>query len=178
MCITDNQAHRLKWSTVPIADNTGKEGRRIELRAKQAKYPTDLLTSDSESVNSEKANKLLEGGFETWLSPDSRSVVKAVMDTELHQLELQMELIQKYVETEIDRLAAFRATDTWTVGYRAGSPGLQWKAYRGEKSPVRTPTASPASNSKLKKSYTSTAHVEFLKHLNETQEEQDMDDVF
>jgi hypothetical protein len=101
-----------------------------------------------------------------------------VLDTELHQLELQMEEIQRYVETEIDRLAAFRATNTWTVGYRAGSPGLQWKAYRGEKSPVRTPTASPASNSKLTKSYSSTAHAEFLRKLNDNQEEQDEDDVF
>lgn len=163
---------------MPIPNADCEEGRRIELRASQAKFPTDLLTRNSESVNSEKSNKLVGGGFETWFSPESRSVTKAVLDTELHQLELQMKEIQRYVETEIDRLAAFRATDTWTVGYRGGSPGLQWKAYRGEKSPVRTPTASPASNSKLKKSYSSTAHAEFLKRLKDTQEEQDMDDVF
>ncbi|KJA21315.1 hypothetical protein HYPSUDRAFT_140843 [Hypholoma sublateritium FD-334 SS-4] len=88
VCVSEEQAARLKWSQVPTALHYSEQP-RVRLRAEQAKYPTNLLTR--------------KGGFSTWFSPQSRSLTMDILHDALQILQKQMIVLEHVVEEEIIR---------------------------------------------------------------------------
>ncbi|KAF8177655.1 hypothetical protein BJ912DRAFT_985245 [Pholiota molesta] len=79
VCVSAEHANELSWTV---------------LRARQAKYPTDLLTR--------------KGGFSTWFSPESRSLTSQLLHDALNTMQNQMKLIEHVVEEEMIRRIAFQ----------------------------------------------------------------------
>jgi transaldolase len=93
VCVSAEQAEKLKWSRVPTTslDDYGPEHPAV-FRARQAKYPMDLL-KNAKGI----------GAFSSWLSPESRNMTCEVLHEVLQEMESQMALIEQAVEIEIQR---------------------------------------------------------------------------
>jgi len=89
ICVSVEHAEKLKWSRVLTTslDDYGVQHPSI-FRARQAKYPMDLLNSAKE-------------GFSNWLSPESRNMTGELLSEALQEIESQMEIIEQVVEVEI-----------------------------------------------------------------------------
>ncbi|EDR04314.1 uncharacterized protein LACBIDRAFT_304919 [Laccaria bicolor S238N-H82] len=87
VCVSEYQVDRLRWSTVPTS--WGEASSSVLLRAGQAQYPTNFLT--------------VEGGFLKLLSPDSRNLIKDILDGGLKELKEEMKKIEAAVVSEVDR---------------------------------------------------------------------------
>ncbi|KAF9484296.1 hypothetical protein BDN70DRAFT_989746 [Pholiota conissans] len=94
VCVSADQIDRLSWSQVPTASLDLSEEPQVILRARQAKFPTDLLTKD--------------GGFATWFSSESRSLASTLLHDVLKDTQDQMQIIEHVVEEEVIRRMALR----------------------------------------------------------------------
>ncbi|KAF8961412.1 hypothetical protein BDZ97DRAFT_2076952 [Flammula alnicola] len=89
VCVSAEQADKLRWSRVPTASLDLREDPQVVLRAGQAKHPTDLLTR--------------KGGFSSWFSPESRNLTTDLLRDALAVMKGQMNIIEHVVKEEVDR---------------------------------------------------------------------------
>lgn len=94
VCVSAEHADKLSWSQAPTASFDLSEEPQAVLRARQAKYPTDLLTR--------------KGGFSTWFSPESRSLTSQLLHDALNTMQSQMKIMEHVVEKEMIRRTAFQ----------------------------------------------------------------------
>ncbi|KAF9458266.1 hypothetical protein BDZ94DRAFT_1226563, partial [Collybia nuda] len=87
ICVTKDQADRLKWSQVPITSPSVDSS--ASLRARQAQYPTKLLGTES--------------GFLNAMSLDTRNTVTSTLFTALGEMKAQMDDLEAIVATEVHR---------------------------------------------------------------------------
>ncbi|KAF8153301.1 hypothetical protein B0H34DRAFT_662974 [Crassisporium funariophilum] len=100
VCISREQADRLKWSKVPVA-SLENANLSVALRARQAKYPTELLTR--------------EGGFLACFSPESRKLTNGILHDALMKMQGEMDAIEDIVAQEVERQFRLGTLDLKTL---------------------------------------------------------------
>jgi transaldolase len=102
ICVTKDQADRLRWSQVGIS--TPEDSSAAVLRARQAQYPTSFLKSET--------------GFMNIMSAKSRRMVAATMFVALEEMKAHMDALQLIVENEVKRQFDLQNLDLRTL-YRS-----------------------------------------------------------
>ncbi|KDR76872.1 hypothetical protein GALMADRAFT_66398, partial [Galerina marginata CBS 339.88] len=96
VCVSPEQADRLRWSRLPVTTLEFENAAvPATFRAQHAKYPTDLLTR--------------KGGFSTWFSPESRNLTTRVLCGELDSMRGHMDTIEHLVALEVKRQSDLRS---------------------------------------------------------------------
>ncbi|KAJ3502446.1 hypothetical protein NLJ89_g8887 [Agrocybe chaxingu] len=105
VCISAQQADKLRWSKAPIFPLEGKDIPAV-LRARQAKYPTELLSKVD--------------GFSKRLSTESRILTTKFLQESLRDLGEAMDTIELLVcdelEVKLKRYIDYEIVDRWSIG--------------------------------------------------------------
>lgn len=99
ICVTKDQADRMKWSQVGLS--TPVDSSSVALRARQAQHPTRLLES--------------EGGFMNVMSAKTRNMVSATMYVALGEMKAHMDVLHQIVENEVVRQFELQILDLRTL---------------------------------------------------------------
>jgi transaldolase len=102
ICVTKDQADRLRWSQISIS--TPDDSSSIALRARQAQYPTSFLESKT--------------GFMNAMSTETRSMVAATMFVALGEMKAHMDILQQIVDNEMQWQFELQTMDLRTL-YRS-----------------------------------------------------------
>ena len=99
ICVTKDQADRMRWSQVAIS--TPVDSSRAALRARQAQYPTRLLESKT--------------GFMAVMSAETRHMIAATMFVALGEMKAHMDVLQEIIEMEVRRQFELETLDLRTL---------------------------------------------------------------
>ncbi|KAG6832869.1 hypothetical protein H0H87_012802 [Tephrocybe sp. NHM501043] len=118
ICISKDQADGFTGCQIGISTSSTGPSPPAQLRARQAQYPTNLLSSHS--------------GLMDAMSPETRAMVTSMLYSSLGEMKCQMDKLEAIVEKEVIRQFKLKTLDLKTLYHALEKQPYKYKGSRGE----------------------------------------------